>query len=305
MVQTGEKFQMRCPFCGDSRTNPRKKRGGLVFDRNECAFYFHCFNCETSYPFKEFLRRIDEGLYREYLRRIFKDRDKSPNIKLKEDAGRVFETGQRFITRCSELPRGHPALKYLSSRLVPEDSFGDVFFTESYQDLANSVFPGKYKWLRLKSGIVWKLEDKSGLFSGYQCRTINPFEKQFRFQKVSGSRETFFRKGLTPDVVLEGPLDALFFKNSVAACNSNLLKWDSGDPIYFYDQEPYNKYIFNQVKRAARLGKTVCILPSKYIGMDIADIVAKEWFSQKELLEFIRDFSCSGLKAKLRLSEWA
>jgi hypothetical protein len=302
LFPSGDNFVLKCPFCGDSRTNPRKKRGGLVYDKNLNRFYYHCFNCEISYTFKEFLKRLDKNLYLEYVKKIF--REKESPIKLKPEIQTFFvPDDQRYLIKCSELSENHPAIRYLTSRLVPEESFKDLFFTNSYEALANAAFPGKYKYLKLKSGIVWKLEDSRGCFTGYQCRTINPFEKNLRFQKVSNSSETFFRKGLNPDVVLEGPIDALFFKNSVAVCNANLLKYDC-DSIYFYDQEPFNKYILNQIKRAIKLGKTVTILPKQYIGVDVADLMTEKRFSQNELLEFVKKYSFSGLKAKLKLSEW-
>jgi len=64
----GKNFVARCPLCGDSVKNIRKKRFNLKFE-NEKSIFYHCFNCNASGSFISLYARIkgitDKQAYRE------------------------------------------------------------------------------------------------------------------------------------------------------------------------------------------------------------------------------------------------
>lgn len=54
-------FVARCPFCGDSKKNPKKKRFHVKFVDDQTIF-FNCFNCGHSGSFIDlysFIKGID------------------------------------------------------------------------------------------------------------------------------------------------------------------------------------------------------------------------------------------------------
>ena len=44
-------YNFRCPYCGDSQDNPRKKRGNVYWN----DLYYHCYNCSVHLPLTKFL----------------------------------------------------------------------------------------------------------------------------------------------------------------------------------------------------------------------------------------------------------
>lgn len=69
----GKKFNARCPFCGDSKKNPNKKRFHLKFESEEAVF-FNCFNCDKTGTFLDlycFINGIDK---KEAYNRLRKER---------------------------------------------------------------------------------------------------------------------------------------------------------------------------------------------------------------------------------------
>ena len=67
-VKVGDKYNMRCPFCGDSQKSSTKKRGYLYLQNAS----YHCFNCDinlSGFKFASSLEGIDEDeLKKEYVR---------------------------------------------------------------------------------------------------------------------------------------------------------------------------------------------------------------------------------------------
>lgn len=58
----------RCPVCGDSKKDPAKRRG--FFYRRFGKTRFKCHNCGVSESLAEFIKRIDNALYLEYIERV-------------------------------------------------------------------------------------------------------------------------------------------------------------------------------------------------------------------------------------------
>ena len=56
-----DRLNFSCPYCGDSRSDVRKKRGNLYLD----SLRFHCFNCSHSTGINRFLSDFNEELSNE------------------------------------------------------------------------------------------------------------------------------------------------------------------------------------------------------------------------------------------------
>lgn len=48
VVSGGNEFLCRCRFCGDSATNPYKRRFYISLNHPDKVIYYHCFNCDAS-----------------------------------------------------------------------------------------------------------------------------------------------------------------------------------------------------------------------------------------------------------------
>ena len=53
-----DRWNFACPYCGDSRSDPRKKRGNIYLD----SLRFHCFNCGHSVGINKMMADFDETL---------------------------------------------------------------------------------------------------------------------------------------------------------------------------------------------------------------------------------------------------
>jgi hypothetical protein len=58
-------YTFRCPVCGDSKTDPKKRRGFIY--RQFGKTRFKCHKCGVSESLAAFIRRMDEDLCAEFL----------------------------------------------------------------------------------------------------------------------------------------------------------------------------------------------------------------------------------------------
>lgn len=318
-------FNFRCPLCGDSEKNKNKKRGYFFVKDNE--YLFHCFNCGVSKTLKSFLYDVDPELYKQYKKDLAfenmqgshsKEQDNTAELCTKQSKKIYFnEADNRFLTRISELPSSHDAVKYLQKRKVPEKSFSSVFWTDNFKGLIEQCFKDTYRDTVLPtSGIVFEIcsFEKEHPVIGYQIRTIDPnAPKQLRFkickdETVKGAFGAN-KLDLTQQIyVVEGAIDSLFLPNCIAVMSASL--WRIGknegikNAIYINDCEPRNRSVVAQIKNAVDKGLRVTLLPNMYNSLDINDIICKYNLNESELVELINRHTYSGLSAKVKLANW-
>ena len=119
-------WNFSCPICGDSQKNKTKARGYVFAKGNN--LYYRCHNCGVSTSVGNFIKAVDESLYREYVLERYKSGEtnntRSANTMLdipspkfdKVEKQKVFEHAEW----CDKLPSGHFCLDYLIKRQIPK-----------------------------------------------------------------------------------------------------------------------------------------------------------------------------------------
>lgn len=67
-VQVGDKYNFRCPICGDSHKSKRKRRGWWY--KKSASFF--CFNCSTGMSGIRFLEAVSGANYDEIKKEFLK-----------------------------------------------------------------------------------------------------------------------------------------------------------------------------------------------------------------------------------------
>jgi predicted RNA-binding Zn-ribbon protein involved in translation (DUF1610 family) len=67
IIMSSDKISFACPYCGDSATNSRKKRGNVFLE----SMTYHCFNCgkhrriyQFLEDFNKFLANLNKNTYK-------------------------------------------------------------------------------------------------------------------------------------------------------------------------------------------------------------------------------------------------
>lgn len=322
----GTNFSFRCPYCGDSKKDPDKTRGCLKeAPWDNTKLIYKCFNCGIFRTFRNFLRDIDNSIYREYIRESlrhdnsFIGSDKGsdfweiPSLKAL-DPIRKNPLPEDFFVQLESLSSNHPAIRYVESRKIPCSKWKYIWYTDDFRSIAHNLDPEKYS----KEGQIFPesrlilpgMTPDGSRMTFFQGRSLEPDAKvRYIMIWIDRSSDKLFgieRVNPTlPVIVLEGPIDTFFVDNSIAQCGAtHAPSICFRDRIFFMDQEPRNPNIINKMHLLVESGEKIVILPDKYIELDPNEIHLKYGLSSADIRNLAIENTYSGQKAKLELARW-
>lgn len=210
----------RCPVCGDSEANTRKKRGYILKnnpkDRDVWIYMCHNGDCDANEAMtvKNLLKYYFPGLYKEYLREVFSYKSNNDKIKLETNYYKDLEKETKYnetddVKHFIPILKGsgttfEKAITYVKSRRIPEEYWKDWYV----------AVDGRYQG-RL---IIPFLDNKNSIYY-YQGRTLIGQEPKYLNRRAVEDKECFNIYNVDkvkPVIVCEGPIDSIFVENSIA-----------------------------------------------------------------------------------------
>ena len=153
-----DRWNFSCPYCGDSRTNVRKKRGNLYLD----SFKFFCFNCSHSAGINRFLSDFNEELSNE---------DKIAVHEIQQNA-------KKFEKRVSST-QSSMSMTLLDKLAIPKDIlFKQLGIISPYKDVTASNYL-KSRMINIKD---WKYFAYNPLTKELYILNISPLDRVIGFQ---------------------------------------------------------------------------------------------------------------------------
>ena len=303
-------WQFRCPICGDSQKNKNKARGFIYEKQNK--YFYRCHNCEFGTSFGRFLEKVNPNMHKEYITEQFRERqDKSvphkqkPQEKFEPEHNGILEG----LDKISSLKKDHPARKYLTDRLIPENTFSKLYFCIRFKTWTNKVIPDKFP-IPIQGDtprLVIPFFDSENNIIGFQGRSFDPKDLcKYITIKLKGVEDLIYGQERINNrhkkYCVEGPLDSLFLPNCMAMAGIKFNVFDL-ETIIVLDNEKRNKEIGHSLQKFIANGYNVCIWPEDMIGKDINDMVLNG-MTAEEIKDIIDNNTYSGLQADVILSRW-
>jgi transcription elongation factor Elf1 len=300
----------RCPLCGDSQKSKSKTRGYFYVAYQKMRM--KCHNCGASYNFKNFLKTLDNNLFKQYTVEAFSGQsEKTPDIDMMFHKP-VFEAPKdslidHMMDRLDTLSEDHEAVQYVESRLIPRDKFHRLYYVEDVSKIGQLKDKYREKITGKESRIALPFYDRQGRLTGLTMRAID--DHPIRYLAINIVEDVVQIYNLDavdfskPVVCVEGPLDSLFLSNAVAVGGSAMKsarKLLPSNTIYVFDNEPRNKEICELIHKQIESGFTVCIWPENITEKDINEMVKVDL----DVEDIIYKNSCSGLEARMKFSHW-
>jgi len=246
------RITMACPYCGDSSTDLKKKRGNLYWD----TLQYHCFNCSTHSNTYQLLKdhhirfqNTDDSI--QVIDFIQEHKMETNDIEVLEHD--IFKlTYDLSPTRIElmnmfgfkEIEHGDPAFLYLKNRLLsnkldrfmysPKDRRiavlnlaprGKVigFQTRSLDKRSNS------RYLTYDLEKIYQETNRELTLSEEELVSIKKLSTLFGVMLVDFQREV---------TMFEGPIDAMFITNSIGLATA-------GRSTTEFDEIPTVRYMFD------------------------------------------------------------
>lgn len=311
--QSSTTFTFRCVFCGDSRQRTYKTRGYLFLHKD--GYFFKCHNCNLGLSFRQFLERLDSGLYREYQLEHLRERNGygggfsvAPVINVNDYP--VVSSPVTLPTIAS-LPPDHIARVYCEGRHLPARALQHLHFTSAWTEWIAAL---GWDYTFSEDGfprLILPWYDSTGRLLGAQARRIDVTGKDARYvtlksqkdaPKIYGWDRMDSRQVL---YVVEGPIDSWFLPNAVAAMGSDLLQLHDRylslcAPVYVWDNEPRNRDVTCHLHTAIKRGLRVVIWPQFVQEKDLNDMVR----AGHDVLAIVQQHTYHGLRAELEFLRW-
>lgn len=312
-------YNFRCPICGDSQTNRNKARGYAFAQKG--GMFYKCHNCQASMTLGGLIRAVDPNLYKEYCLDRYKEGEsgrkahKEHNFVFKKV---VFESSRKdnamkgLIVPLHKLPKDHAAVMYVTDRKIPKDKLDRLYFVDDSTKMKEFASGYDDKILSNEPRLILPFFDESDNLVGLSGRAITHHKIRYLTMRIVEDVPMIFGLNeINQDekiYVTEGPIDSLFLPNAVASGNANLKSVGDALPkeklVLIYDNEPRNKEVMREMKKAIEDGFTVCIWPDTIKEKDINDMVRVSNLSADEVLDVINKNTFSGPTALLKFNSW-
>lgn len=317
-----DKFNCRCPLCGDSEKNMRKRRG-YFFVHNNTTFY-KCHNCGASMNLLGFLNNFSPDLASQY--RFDRFASKYQRREVIEDT-----KIERFITNTAErlkrshdlladcdrllsLDEDHPARVYLDGRKIPRKQQKNLFYVKDASTFVPKIDGYADVYVQNTGAILIPFYNEVGALTYCQLRFLSGKIRYLTLEvsdgkKIWGLSDIDWEK---PVYVVEGPFDAMFVDNCLAVAGVSILseckylreKCKAGYILVFDKDYQTNREVYDQMVKAIETNEKVVMFDRHFSGKDINDAVLNSEWTSEELMEYLKDRTKTGLAAKLMLTNF-
>ena len=313
-------WNFSCPICGDSQKNKSKARG-YVFAKGNNLFY-RCHNCGVSTNAANFLKQVDDSLYKEYVLERYKSGEtnnpNTANTTLNISPPRFDKVAKQKVFEhaewCDKLPSKHFCVEYLLKRQICTTKWDKLLLTQHYKQFCDALIPNHDKVIVDDARLVIPFYDEYNDLIAVSGRALETSDKTIRYvtirTKESNDKLVYGldRLDKTKTVkIVEGPLDSLFLTNCLASGDANLKllskKISVKEKILIYDNEPRNKEIVRMMQDAIKSGEKIVIWPKNIVGKDINEMVMNG-LSPDEIETIISSNTFEGLEAQANFVFW-
>lgn len=319
LEKKGNHWNFRCVLCGDSKKDPKKKRGWILTKGNKITY--HCFNCHQSIPILKFLKAHYPAVAKDYIKITFKGKrnrneEKLVQTKIEKDTSEN-QKSKLPLPKLSQLDPDHEAVKYFQDRMLPHKFMRYFYYTENFCEFINTIIPEKFATAPLiDSRIVIPLYTPHRKIFGVQGRALSTnsglryitikfdedYPKIFGLERLNTNRDI---------LVFEGAFDSIFMPNSIAFVGADLnydylLDLAAKDQyIFCFDNEPRNKQMLSRIEKALKAGFKVSLLPFKYKakGKDINKMVENGMWA-KDIYNLLNTYAVQGKMGLMHFKLW-
>lgn len=308
-------WNFSCPVCGDSPKNPTKARG-FLYKKNMSLFY-KCHKCGHGTTLGSILKLVNPALHRQYIMERYRTNTEGEIAFQPQPTPTPVEPPLTddilsSLRTLNQLPPSHPALAYITGRMIPKEHYDNLYFAPKFYKFVLSIFPDRK--LNLENDhprLVIPYFNAHGKCFAFQGRAFGNEEPKYMMFHISEDGERIYgldRINFSKRVyAVEGPIDSLFLPNTIAVSGSTFggitLEQLKSNLTVVFDNERRSPILTKLIEKAIGKGFSVCLWPDAVEEKDINEMILSGR-TPEEILDIIDLNTYSGTTALLRFVTW-
>ncbi len=307
-------WNVRCPICGDSQKNKRKMRG--YFFRKDNDLMYKCHNCGHGAHFGTMLKQMDTLLYKEYVLERYADGGNRKKFGTERTVKEVVKTEKPEVSLWTQLmdclydlPADHEVIEYVNGRGLPKDSHKRLYFVDNIKNVVQLNYKYKESIRTEEPRLAIPFVNENGKLTALSMRGMRGEALRYILIKIDEDAPTVY--GLDnvdktqPVTVVEGPLDSLFIRNSIACAGTSFNKieelgLDKDNTRIVFDNQPKNTEVCKLVEKYVDMGYKVVIWPETIGEKDINDMA----IAGVNVQDIMDSNTYQGLSARMKFTSW-
>ncbi len=228
---------------------------------------------------------------------------------------------ERLLKDCipmSLLDDDHEAKKYLIGRKLHTSDINKLYYLSDINLLTNKIEKYKDKKFPKMDSILIPFIDFDGVINCIQLRMMDPKAKQrylTLYLDEDRSKAIYGLNHVNRDKTVyacEGPFDSMFLDNGIAFAGSSqgnkirYIKDYIKDVVFVYDPDyKTNVHVRRAIESVIDMGYSVVLYDDKYFNTDddINDVIKRLNWTTKELMQYIKTRTFTGMMARLELAK--
>lgn len=306
-------YNCRCVLCGDSVKKLKKARG--YFFAYKTDLMYKCYNCDASMKFSSFLKMIEPGIFSQYSFEKYTEGQSLSKLQstisfdqptFKSSHTRLLDS---ILERLDTLPEDHEAVQYCLKRKISQSGLSRIYYVDNIKNIVQLNETYKNSILTEEPRLVFPFYDQNDQLSGVTCRGIRDEALRYITVKIKSDVPLIFGlDAIDPRqtvYVVEGPIDSLFLKNSIAINGTTIsklqdLNLNKDNLVVVFDNQPRNKEVCKIIEKTIECGYNVLIWPQNIVQKDINEMV----MSDINVDRILKANVFNGLEAKVKFFAW-
>ena len=127
----------------------RRTRGFIYRTKND--LFYKCHNCSHGTNLSKLIEYIDPNTHKEYVMERYKEgsngtpyrgayKTPEPDFDFEKPVFKTFDGLSSF----ADLDENHPIVKFLLDRMLPRDTWNDIYFCPKFFEFTNRYVPNKF-----------------------------------------------------------------------------------------------------------------------------------------------------------------
>ena len=307
-------WNVRCPICGDSQKNKRKMRG--YFFRKDNDLMYKCHNCGHGAHFGTMLKQMDTLLYKEYVLERYADGGNRKKFGTERTVKEVVKIEKPEVSLWTQLmdclydlPADHEVIEYVNGRGLPKDSHKRLYFVDNIKNVVQLNYKYKESIRTEEPRLAIPFVNENGKLTALSMRGMRGEALRYILIKIDEDAPTVYGMDnvdkTLPVTVVEGPLDSLFIKNSIACAGTSFNKieelgLDKDNTRIVFDNQPKNAEVCKLVEKYVGMGYKVVIWPETIGEKDINDMA----IAGVNVQDIMDSNTYQGLSARMKFTSW-